>query len=222
MKLYAIIAAGGSGQRMGTTTPKQFLLLNGKPVLWHSVNRFLSTFPDIEVIVVVPAAHLQQAGEICSEFPSVKLVEGGSSRFQSVKNGLQHVKHPSIVFVHDAVRCLVSADLLQRCCKQAIDKGSAIPAVPVTDSLRMISEGSHEVIDRNKIRNIQTPQVFRSEIILPAFNVDENPSFTDEATVVEANGSTVALIEGEASNIKITTPADLQLAAAFLAASPLQ
>ncbi len=216
MRKYAIIAAGGSGKRMGNTVPKQFLPINGKPILWYSVKAFTQAFNDITVVVVAPASHLEQAKESCSEFRDAVFIEGGSSRFQSVKNGLSMVKEDSIVFVHDAVRCLVTKDLLSRCYDQAMEKGSAIPAIPVNDSLRIIADGGNKTMPRDSIRIIQTPQTFKSGIILPAFRGEEQPHFTDEATVVEASGITVHLIEGEETNIKITRPFDLQIAGNIL------
>jgi 2-C-methyl-D-erythritol 4-phosphate cytidylyltransferase len=216
MKKYAIIAAGGSGTRMERTTPKQFLPVNGKAILWYSVKAFTEAFDDITIIVVAPGPYLDEARDICNDFGNARFVAGGSSRFNSVKNGLQQVTEPSIVFVHDAVRCLITKDLVARCYRQALEKGSAIPVVPVTDSLRLKEEGSHKVINRDNIIVIQTPQTFKSEIILPAFAVDDDPRFTDEATVVEAFGKTVHLVEGEHSNIKITRPLDLVTAAAIL------
>jgi 2-C-methyl-D-erythritol 4-phosphate cytidylyltransferase len=212
MKKYAIIAAGGSGQRMGSTVPKQFLELKGKPILWYSIMAFTNAFEDISIIVVAPATNISEAEEICQEFPNIIFAEGGASRFLSVKNGLAAVNEPSIVFVHDAVRCLVTTELIHRCYHQALEKGSAIPAVAFNDSVRMVEEDISKAIDRDSLRIIQTPQVFKSEIILPAFDVQENETFTDEATVVEASGKPVHLIEGEQSNIKITRPIDIIIA----------
>jgi 2-C-methyl-D-erythritol 4-phosphate cytidylyltransferase len=201
---------------MGNEKPKQFLLLKGKELLWHSVKAFKDAFEDVEVIVVAPTDHIERAQNVCSEFEQVQFVEGGASRFTSVKNGLQQVKEDSVVFVHDAVRCLVSKELIVRCYEQAVEKGSAIPSVAAHDSIRMMDGDSHKVIDRNLVRIIQTPQTFRSEIILPAFEVDECSAFTDEATVVEAYGGVVHLIEGEHTNIKITRPIDLLIAEKIL------
>jgi len=216
MKKYAIIAAGGSGQRMGADVPKQFLEINGKPILWHSISTFVEAFNDITIIVVAPTANMTETKNLCGGFSNVIFVDGGASRFQSVKNGLAAVKESSIIFVHDAVRCLVTKELVQRCYYQAIEKGSAIPAVPVNDSVRIIDSNGHKVIDRNNLRIIQTPQTFKSEIILPAFEADDDAKFTDEATVVEASGKTVHLIEGELSNIKITRPIDIVIAEKIL------
>ena len=216
MKKYAIIAAGGSGQRMGNATPKQLLQIKGRPIVWYSVKAFADAFDDVTIIVVAPAAHIAEIRTICAGFSNVDVIPGGNTRFQSVKNGLAMVKEPSIVFVHDAVRCLVTKNLLDRCYQQALNTGSAIPSVPVNDSIRMMNDGAYKVIDRAAIRIIQTPQTFRSEIILPAFAVEDNESFTDEATVVEANGQEIHLVEGEQTNIKITRPFDLQVAEKIL------
>jgi len=210
------MAAGGRGARIGSDIPKQFLLLQGKELLWHSVNAFTAAFNDIEVIIVVPAAHIRRAKEICTGFTNITFTEGGDTRFASVQNGLKLVKEPSIVFVHDAVRCLVSKQLLTRCYEQAVTKGSAIPSVAVHDSIRVMDGDAHKVVDRNRVRIIQTPQTFKSEIILPAFEMEASPAFTDEATVVEAYGNTVELVEGEYSNIKITRPIDLLVAEKLL------
>lgn len=177
--------------------------------MWYSVKAFADAFDDINIIVVAPVASIAEAKDNCNEFSNITFVDGGTSRFQSVKNGLAEVTEPSIVFVHDAVRCLVTKDLIQRCYDQAIEKGSAVPSIAVNDSVRMIENNDHKVVDRNKLRIIQTPQTFKSEIILPAFAVDDDEKFTDEATVVEASGTPVHLIEGELSNIKITRPVDI-------------
>jgi 2-C-methyl-D-erythritol 4-phosphate cytidylyltransferase len=216
MKKFAIIAAGGSGQRMGNATPKQLLEIKGKSILWHSVNAFVNAFADISIIVVAPSAYLKTTQKACSDFPNVHFVEGGNTRFQSVKNGLAAVEGSAIVFVHDAVRCLVTKDLLVRCYEQAIKKGSAIPSIAVNDSTRIVEGNAHKVIDRNNIRIIQTPQTFKTEIILPAFAAEDNERFTDEATVVEAHGTSVHLIEGEQTNIKITRPVDLLIAESII------
>ena len=220
MKKYAVIVAGGSGQRMGAAIPKQFLLLQGKPLLWYSLQTFLQAFEDLEIILVVPADNLAEGEQLAKELNAVSRITvttGGATRFHSVQNGLALVSSPSIVFVHDGVRCLVSTELIQRCYTQALEKGSAIPAVAATDSIRILVEEGHTVADRKLVRIIQTPQTFRSEILLPAFQNDFEESFTDEATVVEASGYPVFLIEGEYSNIKITRPVDLLVAEKILA-----
>jgi 2-C-methyl-D-erythritol 4-phosphate cytidylyltransferase len=140
MDKYAVIVAGGSGQRMGTALPKQFLLLKGEPVLHHTISAFLNAYDELHVILVLPQIHLEKGYEIIQRMGAsqrVQIVKGGDSRFQSVKNGLQHITGSSVVFVHDGVRCTVSPSLIRRCYEQAVEKGSAIPAVPATDSIRI-------------------------------------------------------------------------------------
>jgi len=216
---FAIIVAGGKGVRMGSALPKQFLPLNGETLLYYSVRAFLDAFPDINLVLVLPEDHLsytQMLLEAFTERIELTIVTGGETRFHSVQNGLKQVDKDSIVFVHDAVRPLLSADLIKRCYQQALEKGSAIPAIPATDSMRIMNNESSKPIDRDQIRIIQTPQTFRSDIILPAFGQEYNAAFTDEATVCEAFGTKVFLIEGERSNIKVTTPEDMVIAGALL------
>jgi len=215
MKKYAVIVAGGSGTRMGNAIPKQFLLLKGKPVLWYTIDSFLRAYDDMNIILVLPKDHVKKGEKIINQLNAetrIVIVEGGTTRFDSVKLGLQKITDEAVVFVHDGVRCLISVPLIRRCYNQAIEKGSAIPAVAATDSIRIVRNGSHYVNERQEVRIVQTPQTFLSKIILPAFEQSYQDSFTDEATVVEANGSTVFLTEGEYDNIKITRPIDLLVA----------
>lgn len=215
MKKYAVIVAGGSGKRMGYSVPKQFLLLKDKPVLWYVIDAFLRAYDDMQVILVLPEAHLAKGRAIIEQFNNnsrIVLAAGGSTRYESVKNGLQLVKEASVVFVHDGVRCLISVPLIQRCYNQALLKGSAVPAVAATDSIRIFSDGKHYVEDRTQVRFVQTPQTFLSSIILPAFEQEYDERFTDEATVVEAYGTEIFLTEGEYDNIKITRPVDMLIA----------
>lgn len=219
MKKYAVIVAGGSGQRMGTEMPKQFLLLKGQPLLHYTIRTFLNAFEDLQVILVLPIEHTLKGEEIIKQMnaqANVQIVHGGATRFESVKNGLQLVTDPSIVFVHDGVRCLVSKELIKRCYEQTIEKGSAIPAVAATDSIRIDKGSAHHPVDRNLIRIVQTPQTFQSAILLAAFKQEFDASFTDEATVVEASGQSVFLINGEHNNLKITRPLDLCIAEKLL------
>ncbi len=221
MKKIAIITAGGIGSRMGASVPKQFLLLNGKPILWHTITAFLHTYSDFYFILVLPKEYLD-AGEnlikVLNIADHTSIVIGGDTRFHSVQNALALVNEPSIIFVHDGVRCLVSPELIIRCYEQTLALGSAIPAVASTDSVRIEEGGAHHSIDRNNVKIIQTPQTFLSDIILPAFNQAYNESFTDEASVAEAFGKKVFLIEGDYRNIKITRPIDLQIARIILEA----
>ena len=219
MKKIAIIVAGGSGQRMGVKTPKQFLLLQGNPLLWYSMDAFLSAYDDLQIILVLPEEHLETGlaiKRLFKESDRIQIISGGDTRFHSVQNGLNMIKESSVVFVHDGVRCLVTKELIRRCYEQAIIKGSAIPAVAATDSIRIAEGEKSFVTDRNDVRIIQTPQTFKSEILLPAFQQTYDASFTDEATVVEAAGEQIFLIEGEYSNIKITRPIDLLIAEKIL------
>lgn len=215
MKKYAIIVAGGTGKRMNSAIPKQFLLLNGKPVLYYSINAFLKAYEDMQVILVLPEEYVAAGQEVIDAFfdySRIQITIGGRTRFHSVQNGLQKVKEESIVFVHDAVRCLVSTDLIHRCCEVALETGSAIPVVECLNSVRLVNGEENEALNRNNVKLVQTPQTFHSKILLPAFTIDYKDKFTDEATVVEAYGLKLQLLEGEESNIKITRPADLIIA----------
>lgn len=215
MKKYAVIVAGGNGTRMGSAVPKQFLQLKGKPLLWYTLETFLRAFDDLFIILVIPADFEAEGGKLIRQTtaPSrIRMVAGGATRFHSVQNGLQQIEEESVVFVHDGVRCLLTEKLIRRCYNQALEKGSAIPAVAVSDSIRMAEGNTTRAIDRNLLLAVQTPQTFRSEIILPAFRQAYSEAFTDEATVAEAAGHKVFMIEGEKANIKITLPADLVIA----------
>lgn len=219
MKKYAVIVAGGSGKRMGNMVPKQFLLLHGKPVLWYTIDSFLRAYDDMHIILVLPEEHTEKGKAIISMFNNesrISITPGGATRFHSVKAGLSHIQEEAIVFVHDGVRCLISVPLIKRCYNQAITKGSAIPAVAATDSIRLMQDNHHIVTNRQDVRIIQTPQTFLSNIILPAFEQDYDESFTDEATVVEKYGKKVFLTEGDFDNIKITRPVDIIIAERML------
>ena len=227
MKKYAVIVAGGSGSRMGTPVPKQFLLLQGRSVLWYSLQTFLSAYDDLLVILVVAPGYRKEAEDIVAGVPGgerVRMVEGGATRFHSVRNGLglvaadSVVSGESVVAVHDGVRCLVSVELVRRCFEEAERVGSAIPVVDCKDSVRWVDGDSSKPIDRARVKLVQTPQTFLSSVLLEAFEGRDGAAFTDEATVVEAAGYAVHLVEGEITNIKITTPADLVLASELLRA----
>ena len=215
MKKIAVIVAGGTGSRMNNSTPKQFLLLNGKPVLYYTINAFLHAYEDMEIILVLPEDHIAAGQEIIDAFFDYKRIQitiGGRTRFHSVKNGLQLITAESIIFVHDAVRCMVTVALIQRCYDAAIENGSAIPVINSKDSVRILNEAGNEAMERDNVRLVQTPQTFHSKILLPAFNIDYKDRFTDEASVIEAFGLKVKLVEGEENNIKITRPLDLAMA----------
>lgn len=219
MKKYAVIVAGGSGLRMGTAVPKQFLDLQGKPVLWHTLTSFLDAFPDLEIILVLPQAHVETGLDIIHQTydpQRIWITIGGETRFHSVKNGLDHIHHHSVVFVHDGVRCLVTPNLIRKCYEAALEKGNATPAIAAVDTIRIETVSGNEMIDRNKVRIIQTPQTFYSDIIKAAFEQDYDSDFTDEASVVERLGVKIHLVEGESTNLKITRPLDILIAEKIL------
>ncbi len=219
MKKYAIIVAGGSGTRMGALLPKQFLLLRDKPVLYYTLRAFIEAYPDLQIILVLPVDYTDMGQEIIDAFfdkDRIRITAGGDTRFKSVKNGLALVEEESVVFVHDGVRCLITRELIHRCYQQAAETGTAIPVISSKDSIRLITDDGNTAYDRNKVMLVQTPQTFHSKIIIPAFQIDYKDKFTDEATVVEAFGMKVTLVNGEETNIKITHPADLLLAEQIL------
>jgi 2-C-methyl-D-erythritol 4-phosphate cytidylyltransferase len=232
MKKFAVVVAGGTGMRMGTTTPKQFLLLREHPVLWYTLETFLEAFEDLRIVLVVPAGHRDTAKDVVMTLEGggrIELAIGGDTRFHSVRNGLEWIRRElggdaageagreAIIWVHDGVRCLVSGDLIRRCYDQAVELGSAVPVVDCGDSVRLVEEeGRSKPIDRTRIKLVQTPQTFRADILLQAYMMDHQEAFTDEATVVEVAGHEVHLIEGELMNIKITTPEDMVIAEQLL------
>jgi len=213
MKKIALIVAAGNGSRMNNTVPKQFLFLKNKPVLYYSMKAFLDSYNDIEIILVLPEEHIAKGQEIIDGYfdaSKIKITSGGRTRFHSVQNGLSLIKdQDAIIFVHDGVRCLLTKDLIERCYQSALEFGTAIPVIECRDSVRLLTNNGSKVLDRNKVKLVQTPQTFHSKILLAAFQIDYKDGFTDEATVVEAFGLKVNLIEGETKNLKITTPADL-------------
>jgi 2-C-methyl-D-erythritol 4-phosphate cytidylyltransferase len=219
MKKIAVIVAGGSGHRMNTTVPKQFLLLKGKPVLYYTISAFLRSYEDLQIILVLPEEYVTAGHEIIDAFfdySRIQITVGGQTRFHSVQNGLRLITEESTVFVHDAVRCLVSVDLIHRCYSAALEYGSAIPVIDSKDSIRLLREEGNEALERKAVKRVQTPQTFHSKILLPAYNIDYKDKFTDEATVIEAFGLEVHLVEGEEDNIKITRPFDLIIAEQLL------
>ena len=219
MKKFAVIVAGGKGTRMNSDIPKQFLLLKNKPVLYYTIKAFLDGCENIEIILVLPEEHIGKGREIIDGYfdPSrIRIIAGGRTRFHSVQNGLALINEESIIFVHDGVRCLLTGDLIRKCYETALGEGNAIPALECGDSVRLLTANGNKIVDRNKVKLIQTPQTFHSKILLPAYKIDYKDKYTDEASVVEAFGLAINLIEGERNNIKITTPFDLRLAEMLL------
>ena|SRR5664279_2470154 len=219
MKKYAVIVAGGAGLRMGSLLPKQFLLIHNWPIVWYTMQVFLKSYKDIQIILVLPEEYYDNGRAICDEMNPlhpVLTVTGGESRFHSVQKGLALVQETSVVFVHDAVRCLLTPSLIHHCYEEALRFGSAIPCIESKDSVRILTDSGHVSVNRTNIKLVQTPQTFLSELILPAYKSPFQEHFTDDASVMEAAGSTIHLVEGEVNNIKITTPLDLAIAEKLL------
>ena len=219
-KIYGIFVAGGSGTRMGGDLPKQFLILDGRPILQCTIERFLEAEPDMKVITVLPRAHFQTWKDLCAAYsfncPQV-LVAGGLTRFHSVRNALAKVPRGAIVSIHDGVRPLVTPELVRRMLDRMAGGGcrALLPVVPVVDTLRSTVPGIPDP-DRSKVVAVQTPQIFRSEDIKDAYTQAYELSFTDDASVAARKGIPLAFEEGERFNLKITTPEDLVLAEAVL------
>jgi 2-C-methyl-D-erythritol 4-phosphate cytidylyltransferase len=215
MDKFVIIVAGGSGNRMSAEVPKQFLLLSGKPLLMHSIEKFHAAFTDITIIIALNPAFKDAWKGLCEQYKmSIKhqLVEGGETRYHSVKNALHIVPGDCLVAVHDAARPLVSILLIKETFDAAVDFGSAIPCIPVNETIRMISQDKISLIDRNTLRIVQTPQVFNASLLKKAYEQDFDPQFTDDGSLLEAMGLQVNLVKGDPSNIKVTLPDDLKIA----------
>ena len=219
MKYYAIIVAGGSGSRMKSDIPKQFLLLQGKPVLMHTIEAFYYSDLKPEIILVLNSEYIKLWSELIIKFNfdiPVSVVNNGEQRFHSVKNALSIVQEDSIVAVHDAVRPIVSNELITRSFRLAAESKAVIPAVTSKDSVRK-KEGDHtKALNRADILLVQTPQVFQSNLLQHAYLQDYSPEFTDDASVVEKTGIKIVVTEGDYKNIKITYAEDLQLAEVYL------
>lgn len=219
MKKFVIIVAGGSGSRMGTELPKQFLELCGKPVLMHTIQVFFDFDPECEMILVLPAAQREVWDDLCLKHSFSlrhQIVSGGETRFQSVLNGLKLVQDDGIVFIHDGVRPLVSHQTIERCNHMAQKNGNAIPVLTISESLRKQKGQQSVSVDRTLYLSVQTPQTFRSDQIFKAYEQDFDTAFTDDASVAEKAGFPIFMVEGNRENIKITTPTDLIVAEAFL------
>lgn len=219
MNYYAVIVGGGSGSRMGTAIPKQFLILDEKPVLMHTIQAFyLSTFKP-EIILVLNIDFHQYWEQLCEEYnfaiPHV-LVKAGDQRFYSVKNALAYIKGHSIVAVHDAVRPLASDELITNAFREAELKGNAVCAVRASDSVRKLAGNYSESVNRDDIFLVQTPQAFESGILKKAYKQPYRVNFTDDASVVERSGVNINLIPGEKNNFKITYPEDFLTAQLLL------
>ncbi len=219
MKKFALIVAGGVGSRMGADVPKQFIELAGKPILLWTIQRFLDFDREIALVLVLPKSQFTRWQQISEQFQftgKIRLVSGGETRFQSVKNGLDVISGEGVVFIHDGVRPLVSFETLQRCFQTALEKGNALPVSPLVESLRQLSGQESQHVDRSKFCLVQTPQTFQIDLIKKAYQQPENHFFTDDASVCEAAGIPIHLVDGNPENIKITNPMDLCVAEALL------
>lgn len=221
MQRSTIIVAGGSGKRMGATVPKQFLLLKGEPLLFHTLRAFHAFDPAMHLVLVLPQDHHATWDDLCAEYDFEvphELVAGGAERFHSTQAGLAAVKHDGLVAIHDGVRPLLSSALIARCFAAAEEHGAAVPVVPISSSVRELTDEGSQPLDRSRLRAVQTPQCFRVPLLRRAFELPYDPAFTDEATLAERLGVDVHLVEGEDLNIKVTTPFDLQVVEGVLGA----
>ena len=216
---YAIIVAGGKGTRIKSKIPKQFIELNGLPILMHTINTFYRYSHSITVILVLPSDDMETWKQLCVRYHFNKpliLQEGGDTRFQSVRKGLMKIEGQGLVAIHDGVRPLVSQDIIAASFRLAAVHQSAVAAVRLKESIRITDQDNTKAMDRSRFRIIQTPQTFQVELIKRAYEIKEDPSLTDDASVAERAGHTISLFEGSYENIKVTTPEDLIIAEALL------
>ena len=218
-KEYALIVAGGKGTRMKTALPKQFLEVNGLPILMHTLNAFYKYSENIQIILVLPEDDFATWKNLCEKYSYNKpviLQKGGDTRFQSVKNGLGKIDGDGLVAIHDGVRPLVSEDIIGASFRLAAVHGSAVAAVRLKESIRITDQDNTKAVDRSRYRLIQTPQTFDVALIQKAYLIKDEPSLTDDASVAERSGHVISLFEGSYQNIKVTTPEDLIFAEALL------
>jgi 2-C-methyl-D-erythritol 4-phosphate cytidylyltransferase len=216
---YAIIVAGGSGKRMGSDIPKQFIEIAEKPILMHTMKRFVEADKSIKLILVLPKNQHKYWYNLIDKYSfelEYILAEGGDERFYSVLNGLQYVEKNSFVAIHDGVRPLVSIDTINNCFKEVVEKKAVIPVVPIVESIRKVDGDKSIAVDRSSYCSVQTPQVFDTEVLLKAYKQPYSSLFTDDASVVEKIGQKIHLTKGNIENIKITQPVDLITAESIL------
>ena len=218
-KRGVVIVAGGSGKRMQSSLPKQFMLLGGEPVVARTINTFAEALPGAEIVVVLPEEHIAMWKNLAARFDVAvhKCVAGGSERFHSVKAGIEALcENVTSIFVHDGVRALVTKKLIIRAALAVEHHEAVIPVIDVVDSYRRVTAEGSEIVPRSELRIVQTPQVFDSKTLREAYEQEFDASFTDDASVVERLGIAITLIEGERSNIKLTTPEDMEWAESLL------
>ena len=218
---YIIIVAGGKGLRMGSDIPKQFLPVCGLPVLMRTIRRFREYSADINIILVLPKSQQDYWHSLCKEYQfdeRYSIADGGETRFHSVSNGLSLIPDNAegVVGVHDGVRPFPSIDVIARCYETARHQGAVIPVIPVVETVRHLEGDNSKTVSRDEYRLVQTPQTFDIQLLKRAYRQQFTPMFTDDASVVEALGDTITLVEGNRENIKITTPFDLKIAEAIL------
>ncbi|MDR0420315.1 MAG: 2-C-methyl-D-erythritol 4-phosphate cytidylyltransferase [Prevotellaceae bacterium] len=220
MKNAVIIVAGGIGLRMESSVPKQFLLLKNKPVLMHTIEKFIKFDDTLDVILTLPENQIQTWQTLCAEYNfdhRHTVVIGGITRFHSVRNALESICcNYNIIAVHDGVRPLVKIDTVKKCFELAMEKGSAIPVIQINESIRRISGNTNEPVNREGICIVQTPQVFKFDVIMNAYKQAYIPEFTDDASVVEKSGYAINCTKGHRENIKITFPTDIDFAEKFI------
>ena len=214
---YVIIVAGGKGVRTGWDLPKQFMILNGRPILMHTITAFYDYDPLIRIVLVLPEDYIAHWSRLCADYRfdiPCQVVTGGTTRFQSVRKGLEKVERGAVVGVHDGVRPLIDRQLIAKLYETAETEKGAYPVTPLIDSIREIQNGGESrSLDRSKFRLVQTPQVFLSDILIDAYNQEYRDDFTDDVSVVEAtNTIRPVMVEGNPENIKITTKVDLMIA----------
>ena len=219
MDKIVLIVAGGSGTRMNSGIPKQFMLLQNRPVLMHTLNVFHHYNRDMELILALPESQVERWNELCKTHDfrlRHQVVPGGETRFHTVKKNIAGLPDSSLVAIHDGVRPLVSLDTIDRCFQTAAEFGNAVPCIGIPETLRRLNGKRSSQVNRTKYRLIQTPQVFLADILKKAYDQDYRHDFTDDAGVVENLGHTIHLVEGNKENIKITYPQDLIVAGTLL------
>lgn len=218
MEKVVIIVAGGKGLRMGSETPKQFLEINGKAIIIHTIEKFKQVLPTARLVLVLPKDEISRWQDLAlkHQLKEVSCVTGGETRFESVKAGLSKVQSASIVAVHDAVRPFVSEATILACMKAAKDHGAAIPVVDLKDSIRKVEKSTSFAVNRSEYKLVQTPQCFKSELLIEAYQQEFKPKFTDDASIVESLGHAITMVKGNDENIKITEPADFKWAQTML------
>ena len=214
-KRGVVIVAGGSGRRMQSALPKQFMLLGGIPVVARTINIFAEALPGAEIVVVLPEEHIAMWKNLAARFDVAvhKCVAGGAERFHSVKAGIEALSEDvTSIAVHDGVRALVSKRLIIRAALAIEENDAVIPVIEVVDSYRRVEQGGSMILPRSELRIVQTPQIFKSSILRKAYTQEFDQAFTDDASVVEAMGIKITLVDGERTNIKLTTPEDMEWA----------